>query len=53
MSELLKKIRMRTWAEIDLDNLEYNFNMLKTVIGEDVKVTSGSTVEDGAIISEF
>lgn len=38
MSELLKKIRMRTWAEIDLDNLEYNFNMLKTVIGDHVKL---------------
>lgn len=38
MSELLKKIRMRTWAEIDLDNLEYNFNILKTVIGEGVKL---------------
>ena len=38
MSELLKKIRMRTWAEIDLDNLEYNFNILKSVIGEDVKL---------------
>ena len=33
MSELLKKIRMRTWAEIDLDNLEHNFNILKALVG--------------------
>ncbi len=38
MSELLKKIRMRTWAEIDLDNLEYNFNILKTAMSDKVKL---------------
>ena len=38
MSELLKKIRMRTWAEIDLDNLEYNFNILRSLVGENVKL---------------
>ena len=38
MSELLKKIRMRTWAEIDLDNLEYNFNILKTTVGKTAKL---------------
>lgn len=38
MSELLKKIRMRTWAEIDLDNLEYNFRTLKSLIGDTVKI---------------
>ena len=38
MNELLKKIRMRTWAEIDLDNLEYNFNILKNFVGKDTKL---------------
>ena len=38
MSELLKKIRMRTWAEIDLDNLEYNFRTLKSLLGSTVKI---------------
>ena len=38
MSELLKKIRMRTWAEIDLDNFEYNLGVLKTLLGDKVKL---------------
>lgn len=38
MSELLKKIRMRTWAEIDLDNIEYNLKTIKNVIGNEVKL---------------
>lgn len=38
MSELLKKIRMRTWAEIDLDNLEHNFNILKALVGNTTKL---------------
>ena len=38
MSELLKKIRMRTWAEIDLDNLEYNFCTLRALLGNAVKI---------------
>ena len=38
MSELLKKIRMRTWAEIDLDNLEYNFNILKAALGSTARL---------------
>ncbi len=38
MSELLEKIRMRTWAEIDLDNIEYNLKAIKNAIGKDVKL---------------
>ena len=38
MSELLRKIRMRTWAEIDLDNIEYNFKAIKSYVGNDVKI---------------
>lgn len=33
MSELLKKIRMRTWAEIDLDNIEYNLDTIRAAVG--------------------
>ncbi len=36
MSELLKKIRMRTWAEIDLDNIEYNLKSIRDTVGKDV-----------------
>ena len=38
MSELLKKIRMRTWAEIDLDNIEYNLKAIKSAVGDAVKL---------------
>ena len=38
MSELLKKIRMRTWAEIDLDNIEYNLKTIKGALGNGVKL---------------
>ena len=38
MSELLKKIRMRTWAEIDLDNIEYNLKTIKNALGNKVKL---------------
>ena len=38
MSELLKKIRMRTWAEIDLDNIEYNLKAIKSSLSKEVKL---------------
>ncbi len=38
MSEFLSTIRMRTWAEIDLDDIEYNFKAVRSLIGSDAKL---------------
>ena len=34
MSEFINSRRMRTWAQIDLDNIEYNYSLIRERIGK-------------------
>ena len=49
----MKSTLKRTWAEINLDNLEYNYKTIREYIGKDVKflgVVKADAYGHGAIL---